>query len=159
VTLNREFERLFADSEPVACYWSDFSIALMPANIYEEFVQKLMVMPRDLKTQAYRNFFLANTSQMTIDTNHRITLGKQDLEFLRKGNGPGQDSTPTGDDLDWKEELVLSGLFNYIVIKTKKNAEKTLTLEQMVAYGEFLEQTACLMHGEGTVEQGQEEYT
>ncbi len=153
VTLNREFERLFADDEPIACYWADYSIALMPKQVFELFVQRLMAMPSDMKTQAFRNFFLANTTQITLDTNHRVTLRRQDLEYLRKGNGdsPAAQEDPTGES-EWKEDLVLSGLYDYVIIKTKKNAEKQLTPDQMVEYGRFLEETCCQLHADETTQ-------
>lgn len=157
VTLNREFERLFADDEPIACYWADYSIALMPKQVFDRFVQRLMAMPSDLKTQAFRNFFLANTSQMTLDTNHRVTLRRQDIEYLRKGNGAiAAQEDPTGES-DWKEDLVLSGLYDYVIIKTKKNAEKMLNPEQMLEYSEFLEQTCCQLHADAPAHKAEHE--
>jgi len=143
LSLPREFEQLFPDDDPpVACFWIDHSIAVFPQSMVDRFLKQLMAMSRDVESQAFRNYFLANVGKLIIDSEHRLKLRDQDLAYLRQGNGPGADENT---EKSGKEELVLSGLYEYVVIKTKANAQATLSLEQMPDYGEFLERACCAM--------------
>jgi len=142
LSLPREFEQLFPDDDPpVVCFWIDYSIAVFPQSMVDKFLKQLMAMSRDVKSQSFRNYFLANVGKLVIDSEHRLKLRDEDLAYLRRGKGPGTDET----EVSGKEELVLSGLYEYVVIKTKANAQGTLEPEEMPEYGDFLERACCAM--------------
>lgn len=150
ITLPRELERLFSDdaNPPMACHWNDFCVTLMPKDVYLELVKKILAMPRSANGELFKRFFFASSTQLSVDTNHRVTLRKEDLAYLRRGNGQGAEAA--GAENDWKEELILSGIYDHILIKTKGSEEPTLSAEQMMAYGDFLDGAFSSMHSAAT---------
>lgn len=146
ITISSEFEELFHKDPPILCYWTDYSLALMPESVFNDFLQQMMAGRKDVKLQSFRNFFLANANKLTIDSNHRITLRRQDVEFLRKSiSSEDKEESKSEKDFDWRQELILSGQFDYIVIQASEGAKKTLSPELMPEYGEYMDESYISM--------------